>query len=526
MYSFCNFKKHILSFTNNYYKSKMSISSSAIIKTSATKIILNTNKPKLKTSKNEKSKPSLDPNPESKSNSKGKYFDPTINRSFLNHNSFPDSNTDNYSNLQEYMEDNDESKSESKSESESEEEKEVKEGDIEDSEKNETLNNNNTISLEDTYDLDQSRSPDPSQFGSLEAQLRFELNKCLEHFKPKSKPIKKSDISDPESKTILKQKNNKLNYTYLSVQEAIDLVNMREYTLISIDNEFFERANSKVTEIGISIYNPKYQKFAFFPHFFNIHFIIKEFINLRNGVFVPDSKMNNITGQSIIISKNQIGEAMSLIFEILGPKICIVGHNVSGDIDSFKHLSYKIPAQFGIIDTVKLWYNFIGIPSSKSSLGFILDKLGVPNAFLHNGVNDAYYTLVICLMLTSPELLNNLTLKKRHVPVKPEVVEESVELQETKREPPDFSEFPPDIAEVKMKRWLRKMEKNEKKARKKQHKGKESGLTDNNIRCSVDNSVIAQKNKNSTKHHPVNKFFKPVVYDEIKLTNKLKELNV
>lgn len=516
----------------------MSFSSSASIQISATEIISNVNNTKPKVSKTETFKLKSDSNPKTKLNTKEGQFDSTSHRSFLNHNSFPNSNTDNYSNIHEYMEDNgsdisESSKNpESNNENERENESKTEEGY---NTKNTGILNDNTINkniteinLEDTYDLDKSRSPDPSKFESLDAQLRYELEKCLQHLKPNNKTSKtiKSNVLDPESTNNLKQKNNDSNYTYLSVQESIELTNKREYTLISIDNEFFERATSKVTEIGISIYNPTYQKFALFPHFFHIHFIIKEFINLRNGVFVPDSKMNNITGQSIIISKNNIGKAMSLIFEILGPKICIVGHNVSGDINSFKHLSYKIPTKFKVIDTVKLWYSFIGNSSSKSSLSFILDKLGVPNAFLHNGVNDAYYTLVVCLILTSPELINNLIFKKKPTIVEtPVVVVESPTPPETKQDPPDFSEFPPDVAEVKMKRWLRKMKKSEEKAKKKQQKGDER--IDNYIRCSVDNSVIAQKNRRpNSKHPPVNRFFKPVVYDETELNKKLKELHV
>lgn len=402
-----------------------------------------------------------------------------------------------------------------------------------------------------------SSSADSSE--SLESKLRKELLKCISNLPPKYKNSRKTSsiekhkfkeiqsLSSPpvEQKTKTAEPNGRKKEPgniYLSVEEAIELVNKREYTLISIDNEFFERSISKVMEIGISIYSPTYQKFALFPHFLNLHFIIKEFINLRNGLFVPDSKMNNITGQSLIIAKEDIPRAMSLIFEILGPKICIVGHNVSGDLKSFKNLNYELPPNLKIIDTMPLWYSFVGSSSGKSSLSYILDKLNIPNAFLHNGVNDAYFTLVISLMLTSPELRNNLALKKPDkTHVKVESSESDYEEYDTaskspnqNENPPDFSSFPAEIAKIKLNRWLRKKTRAEEKAKKSILKKSKETSAPVHIRCSIDGKAILQKqqmglSKNKSgklKNPPSNKFFKPVDYEEAKLSQRLEELNL
>ncbi|GAV28288.1 hypothetical protein PMKS-001758 [Pichia membranifaciens] len=414
---------------------------------------------------------------------------------------------------------------------------------------------NNTLS--DRYDLKSIEAPSSDAFDSVESRLRYELQKCISNLPAKYKPLKKT-FSEQKTETDsaslkgsllpsksetseLPKKKKELQNIYLSVEEAIELVNKREFTLISIDNEFFERSTSKVIEIGISIYSPTYQKYALFPHFLNFHFIIKEFINLRNGLFVPDSKMNNITGQSLIISKRDVPRAMSLIFEILGPKVCIVGHNVSGDIKSFKYLNYELPSSIKIIDTVNLWYSFVGSSSGKSSLSFILDKLNIPNAFLHNGVNDAYFTLVVSLMLTSPELRNNLAFKKlpnneekEDEAAKPETEEDVSEVNEDKETPPDFSSFLPEMAEIKMKRWLRKKSKAEAKAKKKLSGGGKESAVPVHIRCSIDEEAILQKQRlglhnnksGKLKNPPSNKFFKPINYEEEKLSQKLGELSV
>lgn len=393
------------------------------------------------------------------------------------------------------------------------------------------------------YDLKSSTSPDPTTFKSLEEQITYELEKCIgkmpQSYKEEPQHQQQQEQSD-QSLTGSKSPNNGSSYTFLTAKNAINLINKREYTLVSIDNEFFEKSTSKVIEIGISIYNPTYQKFALFPHFLNIHFIIKEFINLRNGLYVPDAKMKNITGQSIIISKNDIPRAMSLIFQHLGPKVCVVGHNVSSDLSSFKYLNYNVPSSIEVIDTMLLWYSLVGSKNAKSALSFILDKLNIPSAFLHNGVNDAYYTLVVCLMLSSPELRNNLVFRKKissaakNIEATPDEATKTAnnEVPTKKDEMPDFSMYPPQEAEIKKKRWLRKAKKAEEKLKKKA-KENVSVLDTIKFRCSMDESIIATKGKGSDikgarrpKHPTLNSFFKPAYYEEDKLTSKLNELDV
>lgn len=244
------------------------------------------------------------------------------------------------------------------------------------------LENQTSLSLTDNYD----------------EYIEMHLNQCISNLEPrwKAKHSKKTTVT----------KSNQ----FLSVEDSLKLVNSREYTLVSIDNEFYERSTKKVIEVGVSIYKPHFQKFSLFPHVTNIHFIIQENLPLRNGVFVPDSKMSNITGESYIISERDIPRAMDSIFEKLGPKTLIVGHSVKGDLDSFRNLQWTPPI-LNIVDTTSLWFSLFGSSNIKSKLSYILDKLGIPNAYLHNGINDAYYTLIACLMLCSTDLRNNLKLK-------------------------------------------------------------------------------------------------------------------
>ncbi|TID24611.1 hypothetical protein CANINC_003028 [Pichia inconspicua] len=375
------------------------------------------------------------------------------------------------------------------------------------------------------YDLKKSPLTFKS-FKSIEKYLQSQLKVSLDQLP--------ANYAGSANKSHEKSKSNNKSKQHikLSVKETIELLNKRTHNLISIDNEFFERQNSKVTEIGICIYNPSYQSFSLYPHFLSFHFIIKDYINLRNGHFVPDSKMNNITGQSIVISKSDLPKAMNIIFEHLGPDSCIVGHNVAGDIESFKYLKYNLPTDLCVIDTMDLWQSLIGSKSARSSLSYILDSLNVPNAFLHNGANDAYYTLVVCLMLSSPEIRNNIIFR-----TKKSIEDELRAAAEIKQKPvikemPDFSQLPAEEAALKESRWLRKQEKAAKKA------NKTKSLPINTfdlikIRCAIDDEAIIKKHKGSSltnsrrqKNPAVNNFFKPISYEEKHILDKLKELNV
>lgn len=441
--------------------------------------------------------------------------DQLVTRSFLNHESFPELNNDIIEDIDQYIEDkfHEEDESDEFSDTSISEEagKCMKK-----------LCENNDLSR---YDL-KSRLPLES-FESIEKYIKFQLNETCSQL-----PINYagSTLRSDQKKKLGSQNKGHIK---LSVKDTIKLLNERSHNLISIDNEFFERQNSKVTEIGICIYNPSYQRFALYPHFLSFHFIIKDYINLRNGHFVPDSKMNNITGQSIVISKDDLPKAMNIIFKHLGPKTCIVGHNVAGDIDSFKYLNYKLPTELYVIDTMDLWQSLIGSKNARSSLSYILDSLNVPNAFLHNGANDAYYTLVVCLMLSTPEIRNNIIFRTKKS-IEDKIREAAIVEKEAfiPKEMPDFSDLPDEEAAIKESRWLRKQAKASLKAE------KTKTLPINTfdlikIRCAIDDETITKKQKGTTpanfrrqKNPAVNTFFKPINYEEKHILDKLKELNV
>lgn len=197
--------------------------------------------------------------------------------------------------------------------------------------------------------------------------------------------------------------NEKASNECLSVQKTKEILKARSHKLISIDVEVFEFSQNVLTEIGVILYNPAHQKNALFPQTCNIHLIIKEAIDKCNRKWVPDAKFHNITGESMVVSMDQARDTMNMIFKKMGPDSCIVGHGVHGDICFLNSVGIPIPDTVPYMDTQKMWYDLKGITNTKSNLGFVLDKLGIANAFLHNGANDAYYTLMACLMMGTQE---------------------------------------------------------------------------------------------------------------------------
>ncbi|ODV87528.1 hypothetical protein CANARDRAFT_187802, partial [[Candida] arabinofermentans NRRL YB-2248] len=197
---------------------------------------------------------------------------------------------------------------------------------------------------------------------------------------------------------------------------SITTISNQNTNLISLDLEMHERSNnSKIIEIGISVYNPKYQKNSIFPHILNIHLITKEHQHLSNGSFVPDYKYKNITGSSIVMNNSQIKRTFKELINSLNAgneneneNTCIIGHNIIGDLIALSNLQkIEFPESWKIIDTQLLW-DSLNFKKSKSSLGYVLDKLSIPNSYLHNAVNDSYYTLIVGLMLGSKDLRKGL----------------------------------------------------------------------------------------------------------------------
>jgi hypothetical protein len=203
--------------------------------------------------------------------------------------------------------------------------------------------------------------------------------------------------------------NNPNHFKYFT--NCVERVYGRKNILFSIDVEAWELNTNSVTELGISIYDPRSQVLAMMPTITQIHIKIRENLDLRNGRYVPDHADNFVGGVTYVMSREEAVKFTQTLVDYYffylpqklspGKHICsLVGHGVGGDIKWFTKLGIKFPQNMNIVDTQNLFTFTQGDKGNSLKNGLI--KVEVPNAFLHNAGNDAYYTLILAMKLCDP----------------------------------------------------------------------------------------------------------------------------
>lgn len=185
------------------------------------------------------------------------------------------------------------------------------------------------------------------------------------------------------------------------LRKYMETVYHKERPLVAIDVEAWEKSLKKVTEIGISVYDPRNQHKSPFPLTKTVHLVVKENINLNNGKYVPDNKRRFMGGSSKVLNFAECTKFVQAVVEqyINVDGGVLVGHQIDGDIKWLKSIGVKLPDDVECVDTLKL-YSFSR--SSGGTLRGILRKVGIPHAYLHNAANDAYYTLLAALAYCDP----------------------------------------------------------------------------------------------------------------------------
>ncbi|KAL6942699.1 hypothetical protein ACO0RG_001660 [Hanseniaspora osmophila] len=211
------------------------------------------------------------------------------------------------------------------------------------------------------------------------------------------------------------------------VANCIQLMANASTICFAIDFEAYEFQQSVVTEIGISIYDPREQEpYSTERQTQNFHIIVEESLDLRNHKFISCLKDCYLHNHSCILRLNDAVNLIQILVDhYLRPKTeddftwnrAIVGHNLSGDLEWLRKLGVVLPDNLKVngnlgsipsemtpgkfagdlllLDTEKLYTSNYGPKSS--SLGKILRILNIPHAYLHNAGNDAYYTLQLLM---------------------------------------------------------------------------------------------------------------------------------
>lgn len=263
-------------------------------------------------------------------------------------------------------------------------------------------------------------SPEDIVLTGLES---VELKTLKKEYEKMTKTIKR------EHSPIVHASPGSTNFEYLS--NSIRLIASNRTICFCMDAEAFEFDTDVVTEIGISVYDPRENMYSSIPVTRNYHIIISEALTVRNTKYVCDSKDCYQMGESLVLSLNECVEfVQSLVNYYMIPKTvedqswsrAFVGHNVHGDITWLKQMGIHIPTvgdkvdnldyqlqktnnraggptkePIFVLDTEKLYRFTYG--NKGGSLGKVLRLLRIPHAFLHNAGNDAYHTLQLLLRL-------------------------------------------------------------------------------------------------------------------------------
>lgn len=192
--------------------------------------------------------------------------------------------------------------------------------------------------------------------------------------------------------------------TFHILKYCVENIYGRKHALFCIDVEAWERDINRITEIGISIFDPRNQESAIVPSLRTYHIRPRENLNYKNGRFVPNNS-TFFSGEASYIM--QINDSIQFLKKLIEKYFfnsdipcCLVGHDLKGDIKWLRSLGIDFPEQNPNIDT-QLLMSFL--TQQKRSLTNSLSLLGIPHANLHNAGNDAYYTLLLALKLSDPQ---------------------------------------------------------------------------------------------------------------------------
>lgn len=184
---------------------------------------------------------------------------------------------------------------------------------------------------------------------------------------------------------------------------------------ICIDCEAYERNQDLITEIGVTVLDPKALKnidsgldgSARFSAMKSVHLRPSEYKHLVNKAFVKGCPDKFDFGKTQFIKLADAGKILHRIFDHpdriheacdldidLGPSaranVVLVGHALSGDTKYLRRVGFSPSNVVARMDTQKL-----AAASKKNAPGLkrLLAALKIPCANLHNGGNDSAYTM-------------------------------------------------------------------------------------------------------------------------------------
>jgi hypothetical protein len=133
------------------------------------------------------------------------------------------------------------------------------------------------------------------------------------------------------------------------------------------------------------------------------HYIIQENSHLRNGRFCADNRDRFNFGVSEWITMENVAPRLGSIFSHIqtnGQKICLVGHNIKQDVKWLESLNCGNMLQCQTVCDIGFVFQAQRGLWNARKLSKMMDFYQIGYSNLHNGANDAFYTLelFLCMM--------------------------------------------------------------------------------------------------------------------------------
>lgn len=193
---------------------------------------------------------------------------------------------------------------------------------------------------------------------------------------------------------------------------------------ICVDIEAHERKKNVITEIGICTLDvadvawmaPGHLGKDWRNKFRARHVRVREYLHHVNKDFVKGHPDKFQFGNSEVVPKADIRRLLANSFKppygarkhhdqanMEERPIVLVGHDILSDIRFMKSLGYDVVAQAKpvcTLDSNSIYAYLSGNSSGQNiKLANALESVDIDAWFLHNGGNDAYYTLALCIAL-------------------------------------------------------------------------------------------------------------------------------
>lgn len=170
------------------------------------------------------------------------------------------------------------------------------------------------------------------------------------------------------------------------LQQVKDIIGVAK--LLCIDIEAFEFNQKEILEIGLTTYHR--------GDINTTHLVIEDYLRHHNGRHVADNRDHFLFGESRICS---LDTALFITIQLINEADYLVGHSFLQDQE---YLRPYIPTimDADVFDTAGV--SKCIIPSTNRTVGLkeLMDICGIEYSRLHNGGNDAHFTMQTLIAMT------------------------------------------------------------------------------------------------------------------------------